>query len=55
MANRDDATTLVAGHLDHGAFESDPARRVAMRSVGRTFAGMAGVYRDLVEADEGNA
>ena len=49
MPNRNDAMTLVAGHLDRDTFEpeSESARPVTMRSACPTFARMAGVYRDL--------
>ena len=53
MPNRDDAVTPVAGDLHHDSFESDPARRLAMRAAFRKFARLAGVYRDLGDPDEG--
>ena len=52
MPNRNDAMTLVAGHLDRNAFESESARRVAMQAACPTFARMAGVYRDLGDPDD---
>ena len=52
MPNRNDAMTLVAGHLDRNAFEPEPDRPVTMRFACPTFARMAGVYRDLGDPDD---
>ena len=52
MPNRNDAMTLVTGHLDRNAFESESARPVTMRFPCPTFARMAGVYRDLGDPDD---